>query len=830
MDSEGNIAYWPLTEMRDVYGNRVEYTYQKVHYSGLVAGMELGQQMYISQIHYTSSNYGPGEFNVRFNLDDATRKDVMISGRKGFKEVTANRLNNIGVYRRDSLIRAYYFCYDTGAYSKTLLCGFVEIAPTISDTLFERLLGSGVLNDCYPGIISPDVIPYKFEYYNAVTPTDVFDNNVTYINTIGASTQSEFNLCFAKKGRPTALGGSSSKSNGWGGSLSAGLGFDSWLKTLSVGGNYHHNKSESNGLLTLVDLNGDGYPDQLYKPSPDASELYFRPMEKNGSSMAFGLPVDIAPDSDIDKFMRQTSKSNTWGLEATAAAEGDVAISASYEYGSSNSYTGTYFTDANGDGLIDIVDEGTIYYNKLDSSGNPSFLEVIGDTVWVADCKCSYGSQTSGDVNDSIYLPGEYLFLEDSFVVIPEIRDTLQLDAVRMWIAPYAGSIVIRDTIVLTPEYEERREIAHINDGIKFTIQHNGALVDSVNPLSTSLDTFLIYRPLTVVAGDRIYFRMESKTRRIYDQIKCNPSITYNNDYGYGSLNNSDSTLKDSDGKLIFKTRASDGFILNDRQILKYPIAGIVNIENTIKADHNLSDSVYVKIYQNDFQVPIRIDTLYFAETKNFTISNDTVSVGDSMIFEISSLSNIDWQAVNWDVHIEYTKSLDTLVQTVIDSTDPPNYSSYIQYDILPYKTIYNNSIFPTKVWQCTSSMQNAVIQPVIDTLPNCPDGEAVFTIKTTNHFVGRSYINISGGSLQASSLMVDLEQDTTYYMDFYCSDRSLAAYFEHCGFAINGGKLMYCGLHSVKAEEDYRFGPLYRGWGQFVYNKLNTGVSYIIE
>ena len=48
-------------------------------------------------------------------------------------------------------------------------------------------------------------------------------------------------------------------------------------------------------------------------------------------------------------------------------------IYAAFTYTHTDDVTSVYFSDVNADQLMDIVSDGTVYFNHIDSDGNPRF-------------------------------------------------------------------------------------------------------------------------------------------------------------------------------------------------------------------------------------------------------------------------------------------------------------------------------------------------------------------------------------------------------------------------------------------------------------------------
>lgn len=103
-------------------------------------------------------------------------------------------------------------------------------------------------------------------------------------------------------------------SDGWnvGGALTVGFGFNSAIKSLTAGGDYMHSRSESEGILALIDIDGDGLPDKVFR-SKDNDCLYYR-SQYIGQDGYPNFSGERTPIAGIDGFMNERSRTNDWGL------------------------------------------------------------------------------------------------------------------------------------------------------------------------------------------------------------------------------------------------------------------------------------------------------------------------------------------------------------------------------------------------------------------------------------------------------------------------------------------------------------------------------------
>ncbi|GAG71658.1 unnamed protein product, partial [marine sediment metagenome] len=167
----------------------------------------------------------------------------------------------------------------------------------------------------------------------------------------------------------SALGGSGSV--GGSGTIAATVGlFDGkmFLKSMTAGGNVSYLGSKNEGFLTLVDLNGDELPDKVYKKDDG---VYYRPnLLSYPSEEMFGEKRLV---EGIDNFSISKSSGFGWGVEASPPSS-----FIGYDNVNSKTKTNVYFDDFNADGLVDLVDNGVVYFNHLNENGDPVFTTTSG--------------------------------------------------------------------------------------------------------------------------------------------------------------------------------------------------------------------------------------------------------------------------------------------------------------------------------------------------------------------------------------------------------------------------------------------------------------------
>ena len=394
----GNIAKWYLTEIIDVNGNNVTYDY-RTYYS---QENNPGKQLYINRINYTGKDNQSGKYDIYFNYQQG-RVDITTSGRYGVKETNDALLDNIHViYNTTDTIKSYYFAYKLGEFKKSLLCKILELdslerqddglVNEIGFNLYERCGAQHVPNThtfSYDTISNyfGDPVTIQMNHLNNMDWTMYNGKNVDYPSNIGGSS-------------------SSSKTNNVG--LNFGFGFIPFLKSVTFGGNGGWLKEEGKGNLTLVDINGDGYPDRVYKNKNGKVSYILQKINPLGSNDCFEATEKILNISD---FSSSVSGSKPWGMEGHLAAnlisnrdETTMGVGANVSWGATNTTVNTFFVDINGDGLVDLVNNGNIYINRLEN-GLPEFSkETDKDTIFVGG-SCGEYVLNNGVVDESIFQP-----------------------------------------------------------------------------------------------------------------------------------------------------------------------------------------------------------------------------------------------------------------------------------------------------------------------------------------------------------------------------------------------------------------------------------------
>ena len=298
------VAKWYLTRVVDRNGNAIRYHYTEYKSGG--NGKESGTALYLDKITYPSPSKGfPAKpwYGYCLTFDYETRNDPVISGNLGVKENMCKRLESVKVWyvknRRteilhdfvlpaayekekdvflnetsvhpvndnheefatrlldsdyvvqtdSSLIRGYRLLYSTSKTGKSLLSAIVEMSPSEWESHAATVKQEDLTEESI----------YKYHKFGYRQKDTLFSNPIELESENGDATGFLFRLA------TSPLGESCDKRIGGGISVGVGFGFETWLRTLNLECSGEWSYSCNDALVTLVDLNGDGYPDKMRK-------------------------------------------------------------------------------------------------------------------------------------------------------------------------------------------------------------------------------------------------------------------------------------------------------------------------------------------------------------------------------------------------------------------------------------------------------------------------------------------------------------------------------------------------------------------------------------
>jgi len=595
-DYNGNIFKWALRETRDTNGNNVQYRYVRVADVGLAQGSVPGYELYIKTIYYTGYQNQAGRYKVTFirdrELGESRRPDITISARGGFKQVTADLLRKVEIRFDDQPVRSYVFNYREGAFRKTLLESITQLGE--DGAAFNT---------------------HTFDYYDDARNPD--GSIKGFIGSQAWNAGNDNVSAGIPEGGASAIGGNSSETLG--GHFYIGIGPGLLTDKKGSGGvKVGFNKTSSEGLLVLMDINGDGLPDKLYKKG---GTVYYRPNQSgpNGGTQ-FGEARVVAGLPAISK---QSSRTTSSGVE--------TYFGATAGYNKSNTFTEAkiYFSDVNSDGLVDLVYNGKVLFNHIDQNGHPFFSPNNADTLYPIG---------SGAV--------------DTNGVVPDYEEVYQknidasplLDTLRRWIAPWSGQIRIVGGVALLESADPKRQTYTTADGVRVVIQHNETELwsnvieadDYAEKIATGVDS------IKVAKGDVIYFRVQSRVDGAYDQVSWNPDIQY--------LDVEEAL--DANGLDGYHYNASDDFSLLGHRGMQYvamPFNGTVRLAGELQKGLT-TDDVTLLIFKNNSPVPFYSQTLAWNQEGSFILNEELeVTDKDGFSVQVKVDSPIDFAKLQWN-------------------------------------------------------------------------------------------------------------------------------------------------------------------------------------
>ncbi|MBW8361339.1 MAG: hypothetical protein K0M56_04030 [Kaistella sp.] len=605
--NDGAISSWGLWKAVDTHNNNIIYYYDNdaINFSGNNANLSGGKSFNVKSVTYTGAGSADGAYKIDFIKENTvTRKDLSIDGKRGLKYIEPYRLKTIEIKERlncspidqscGSLFRSYRLEYIEGEFGKSLLS---KIKQPYEDDY---------------------ITVYNFDYHNELkdgnTELPIFGPDVS-IST------DPTNLSFPilpSAINPSKINSTYTKEEG--GTIRASFLMDVAVPTQNPYGNlilfsktFGASTSEARTARQIVDFNGDGIPDYIYKKS-DGLFLKSGYINQQGY---LNFNSNITPIQNFNSnfsFTKTELKSN--GTDFGGGVDVfifNLFLNSSTVNSSSTSITPTYLRDANSDGLMDIVHEGKVYFNKIEN-GAPSFTQF-------------------SEFTENMLIKAE--------PIAPIFEEQLPKDdVIKMWIAPRAGYIRFHDDISIeqvpnanavysveintedgSGSYYGRLYLTKLINGTATQSQtidikrYNDyfSQIQSMPPTNTQFNHMGIDQPsgIRVESGDKIFVRLRQDDNKNY-KVFSNPEIVYVNKFGVDIPND---PVLDQDGFNLNNGSYAENFLLNDAdQGIKLPNNGTVSITVptisfpsltdkvtfTIKS-YNLINNTEVTLYTHDF-------------------------------------------------------------------------------------------------------------------------------------------------------------------------------------------------------------------------------------
>jgi RHS repeat-associated protein len=776
-DDGNNIAYWALVETRDLDDNFIRYNYETVNDVGVEGGTVPGKQLYLTQVFYTGSGTTDGPYKVEFTrdrqLNETKRKDITIDGRLGFKMVSADLLRRVTISMNNAPVRTYEYTYQEGQFYKSLLKSISELDDA-GNVFYSHNL------EYYNDVTSPSGFTPSAGISSWSIPDDGIKGDL--INPV---------YPFTSEGSALSTVSALSRSGGVAvtiGSLAGGV----WSKRLTLGGNFNYGQDETEGLVAMVDINGDGLPDKVMKKG---GSLTWR--ENLGvGTRSFGTVE--RPIAGVSDFSTTTSVNLGGGVQA-------IPGDGFFGYNHTTTFTNqdVYFTDFNGDGLMDIAAGGRAYFNRL-VNGNPDFVLNSGFTP---------SPIFSGAIDPTFFAP-------DTALQAKLERDYPLQDIVRVWEAPFNGNVTINAPVQLINVPNTTGVVSTRKDGVRVSIQ-----LDNTVHWSNIIeeDDFTVHTPngvsnLPITKGQRIYFRMQSRYNGEDDQVTWNPEITYT--AGSSIVTTSAYHHKSGD-----RYKISEDYIMHSRTPVGMGKIGTIAIDGSFEKIIT-SDSVWIQLVRTrNNLVTVLYERGYGNKelaTGNWAVPGQiAVDTSDIIAFKLFSKSFIDRSAMEWHPHYAYTTIADGT--PVTGTSGRPTIEGYP----VPDNSNYNS-------WVHSFPPAPVAYQDTVKLFPKVvggADGTLWFSIKGPDTVYARRHIHMLGGNMApgvdtiqlirkaGENLFYEFATDT---MQFAMSLAIPVVEVYRDSIFMNGTTLDTISLNDTINANLYAnppfeyYGPLFRGWGAF--------------
>jgi len=791
-NASGAIAHWALAESVDPNGNSVRYYYDIAYCRGVSNGI-WGKQIYADSISYTCVTdtdlalEESGKYSLTFQRKGNNRMDIITSLNRGIKEVTADVLCHLDVKYNDTLFRQYVFVTqnDRSSNYKTILTDIVRIdSPRVDIDCFN------VLDTNYEvwynfqdnGKDISYASRYHLDYYEypvadslyspAVEITDLPNDNILL-----KGVKNTFHS--------TALGATKTKSWSLGGTGAAGLGPDVCTTIATFGASSTYSNSQSEGLLTLVDVDGDGLADKLYKK--DGHLFYRKHVRVNEQLFTYG--PEHALGSEVGDFLKESGNSISLGLQASCGVNVSLGVPLGW------STTTNYLSDINGDGMIDVVTDRGAFFGRRNPDSTISFSPINSVQTTVPGTDHSSDSYISavtlgtgncggiifdGEVNPNIAcIPSQYEHILPISDTIPSwfFRDsncTAQIIGYKRWdISP---------------------EVSHIDDSISMFKSENSPIVEG--PIAT--DSMIVrsfcgkidctqdalspdYDAVRVwVAPYNDYFTIFSAIRLVPDDTVLLKQSRYANGVFYSIEHNSD----------CFAT--TDG---------------------TIHAT-NTDCSIFGTI--------TKYDTLFHIDTATFYAHKD-----DIFLFRLQSNGDRSFDRVAWTVKVEAQDNFGT----GLDIYGRDNGLFRSDSDFVLTGRNYFQAPKDGRVW----ISGRLSYQDLGQTARLVIRRNSVIEYQQTLNSIGSFDAMLPGFNFEVDSLdsiIVSIDRCSTmnpqwpnihfvpllkYYPSVTAEIKDTVYYYPQIRMDIDHGS-----ENPLMSLYRKYFGELYRGWGQFAYSAGN--------
>lgn len=811
------IAYWAATATIDVYGNYILYTNEKVNHT-----------IYVQQIDYTGNYKEKVLPTYRVQMSYRDRTDPSSSGRLGVLQIENNLLCHL-------LVQYHHPYKKEPDYTDNLAAYYMQYTDPSEGTLFKSRLAEVVMLDSVHDLILDKTCELEEIIKGQVERNHLSEEWITEAQEDGDMLLAEQILIASRQpygisvpastthfhyaNAPSAnhlfqpatsiqhssgrkLSANHSRSWGVGGTVTVGFGVNVALTTLSGGGNYDFSKGKGECKSMLIDMNGDGLQDIVYEQN---GAVWYCQQNKEDDSYSYANPV---PLPGLTRLSREVTNTHTWGLQLSFGAD------LSYTNPISTSYTDTYFSDVNADGLPDMIDGSRILINHLTSDGTPSFEVFTGvdhQTISVHNSHC-HGIILDGEVDKH---------LECELREIPVVRYPIQTVFGQMPTYGWEMEEIKDEDMPLPP-------INYSDDEIE-TIPHQ-------DEIFAEIEHHIGYTPQIPTPEP------PRKAKSANSGIEWNDSLTYRieGDYvvGYRLEYVCDSIKLDPDIETV--------------RVWAAPHSGVVIITDTIALLHDASISrSYSKtadgvsyiiqhcdsVTQNgNFHLHANNYALLYQgyidadDTATYSWSGSvTVKQGDLLMFRLRSGENNRFDKTSWKHSLRYENETQ-----IYDS----------QKDYICTGDNYFHAHNSGNVILTFSGRNDDTESVMLRVRKN--NQSAPYALETT---LGHGDVNISPLLLSVSandSLIISLSPDNNSTSEPVWSNIHIIPQLKYISHFQTGNNSTETVQDTVTYYPDVRivhsspyqksspyrklFGPMHKGWGAFAYQNINNHDTIILD
>ncbi|MFC3161011.1 hypothetical protein ACFOEQ_23580 [Chryseobacterium arachidis] len=539
---------------------------------------------------------------------------------------------------------------------------------------------------------------------------------------------------------------------------------------------FGNSSSKARNAQQLVDFNGDGIQDMIYRVPNEGLFLRTGQLDSGGNLSFLGSKFIGNYNGGDFSFTETKTTSSGWDM-------GAIIYSRSQIGSSSTSTTKTYLTDANSDGLMDIVNNGEVWFNKYDTVSGKSEMT-------------KYSEYTENMVVKAKAIQSHVICPDPKECPIdPEYPPTPIVDVVKVWIAPKDGYIRFIDNIVMasygTIQNPPQRIFYSVeiqrpaplgvqnnngNGRIYLTELHAGDPMQNINirrynDYYTSMQSFPVNaainssEQLYVRSGDKVYVRLHKNTVQDYP-ITSDPNITYVDTNG----NDIPNTFELSQGSFQLNNGTyGTNMLLNNLIAPIYLDAqgtATINVERVLLGA--TTDKITFRIVKENAvtgvitnlvppQVYPQNDFLFFTVPQSLTLDvNPSEPVYLRFIVESDSHTNFlsSW---NGKITVDYnavTTANPNTPNVSVNFSAIPEYPSFAVTQLKSKLDIYS---IPNSIFFTSDHNFGIQINKNITNFSNLGTGSFYYIIKKGNQVLGKRKVVVS----HTNNILIEKDMDT---------------------------------------------------------------------